>query len=143
MTTDTDENTGPDPLDLFFDAARDEATAVSPQLRARILADASSVQASANRPQHASLWQRLRVWFGGWTAPSLAGGLTAAAAGFWFGVAPPCLLPRWTRPFGYKTRLFILMRSAPRSSGWMIRYCWGFDIWHRQTRNRACRAGAK
>lgn len=89
MTTDTDENTGPDPLDLFFDAARDEATAVSPQLRARILADASSVQASANRPQHASLWQRLRVWFGGWTAPSLAGGLTAAAAGFWFGVAAP------------------------------------------------------
>lgn len=89
MTTDTDKNTGPDPLDLFFDAARDEATAVSPQLRARILADASSVQASANRPQHASPWQRLRIWFGGWTAPSLAGGLTAAAAGFWFGVAAP------------------------------------------------------
>ncbi|WFE74597.1 hypothetical protein [Roseinatronobacter sp. S2] len=29
------------------------------------------------------------MWLSGWAAPSLAGGLTAAAAGFWFGVVAP------------------------------------------------------
>ncbi|MGP9790356.1 hypothetical protein [Roseinatronobacter sp. NSM] len=89
MTNDTHKNHATDPLDMFFDAARADPPAVSPQLRARILADASRVQAGACRPHRASPWQRLRMWFGGWTAPSLAGGLTAAAAGFWFGVAAP------------------------------------------------------
>lgn len=40
-------------------------------------------------PQNPTLRQRVGMWLSGWAAPSLAGGLTAAAAGFWFGVVAP------------------------------------------------------
>lgn len=91
MNTDKHQNTGIEPLDVFFDAARAQAPELSQDLRARILADADSAvsAASAPVPQNPTLRQRVGVWLNGWAAPSLAGGLTAAVAGFWFGVVTP------------------------------------------------------
>ena len=88
MTTTDPKTPGHDPLDDFFAAARATAPALGDDLRARILADADAVLTTARAPAPAprpSLWARV----GGWVSGSVAGGLTAAAAGFWFGVATP------------------------------------------------------
>ncbi|MDD7969577.1 hypothetical protein [Roseinatronobacter alkalisoli] len=91
MSTEKEHDTGRDPLDAFFAAARDQAPGLSPDLRARILTDAANTLEDMNRPAQPrpAFPGRLRGWFSGWAAPSLAGGLAAAAAGFWFGIAAP------------------------------------------------------
>ncbi len=84
MTMTTDRNTPDDLLDGLFADARATAPALPDDLRARILADADSVLAPvAPAPRPGFSW---RAALGGWLPQSVAGGLTAAAAGFWFGV---------------------------------------------------------
>jgi hypothetical protein len=83
MTMTTDRDAPDADLDALFAQARSNAPAMPDDLRARILADAETVLAPLAVPR-----QRFSVWrlLGGWLPPSLAGGLTAAATGFWFGV---------------------------------------------------------
>ncbi|WP_299411853.1 hypothetical protein [uncultured Sulfitobacter sp.] len=72
-----------DPFDLeaAFDAARAAPAPLPDDLAARILADAQ-----AHQPRK-PIWQRIIAAVGG---PAGVGGLvTATAAGFWFGIAPP------------------------------------------------------
>jgi hypothetical protein len=84
MTMTTERNTQDDLLDGLFADSRATAPVLPDDLRARILADAESVLAPlAPRPRPAV---SLRSLFSGWLPTSLAGGLTAAAAGFWLGV---------------------------------------------------------
>lgn len=83
MTTTTDRDT-PDPLlDALFAEVRATPPTLPDDLRARILADADAVlvPVAAPRPRFS-----LRAFLTGWVPSSLAGGLTAAAAGFWIGV---------------------------------------------------------
>jgi hypothetical protein len=83
MTMTTDRDT-PDPLlDALFAEARATAPALPDDLRARILADADKMLAPVvpSRPRFS-----LRSFLSGWLPTSVAGGVTAAAAGFWIGV---------------------------------------------------------
>ncbi|WP_080457873.1 hypothetical protein [Roseovarius sp. A-2] len=83
-------------LDAFFEAARAQAPAPSPDLLARVLADADAtrqahstvglvhVHTPAPRPGIAARLYRL---LGGW--PAMAGLATAALTGIWIGTALP------------------------------------------------------
>lgn len=86
MTTD------PDKFDDLFAAARANAPDLPGSLRARILADADAVLA-ARPTQRAGFRLSLR-----WAMPSLAGAMTALAAGFWIGVALPDPVDAFTAP---------------------------------------------
>jgi hypothetical protein len=79
-------------LDVFFEAARVQAPGPSPDLLARVLADADATRqahpaagpAPAPRPGIAARLYRL---LGGW--PVMAGLATAALTGVWIGTALP------------------------------------------------------
>jgi len=79
-------------LDVFFEAARAQAPGPSPDLLARVLADADATRqahptvglAPAPRPGIAARLYRL---LGGW--PAMAGLVTAALTGIWIGTALP------------------------------------------------------
>lgn len=87
MTMTTDRNDPDASLDALFADARAAAPVLSDDLRARILSDAAAVLAPAASQRKGF---SLRALMAGWVPPSLAGGLTAAAAGFWIGmVATP------------------------------------------------------
>lgn len=82
-------------LDGYFAAARDGAPEPSPDLLARVLADAGAEQArqaagtrdAAHRP---GLWATMLAALGGW--PALGGLATAGVAGLWLGISPPVAL---------------------------------------------------
>jgi len=79
-------------IDVFFEAARAQAPGPSPDLLARVLADAEATRqahptaalAPAPRPGIAARLYRL---LGGW--PAVAGLATAALTGIWIGTALP------------------------------------------------------
>ncbi|MFV0359056.1 hypothetical protein [Tropicimonas sp.] len=86
-------------LEAFFGAARDEAETPSPDLLARVLADAYDTQQASGRaetppvPAHAP--RRLHLagmlrGLGGW--PALAGLVGVAFVGLWIGYNPPVSL---------------------------------------------------
>lgn len=78
----------------FFEAARAQAPEPSPDLLARVLADAEAAQAqpAARRAvPRAGVWTRLAQGLGGW--PGLAGLGAAGLAGLWIGLAMPATLP--------------------------------------------------
>jgi len=78
-------------LDEIFTAARAQRPEPSGALMARILADADDVLAGRDRPAAAmarpSPWARFVDGLGGWG--SLAGLVTATAAGVWLGFVSP------------------------------------------------------
>ncbi len=79
-----------DMLDDLFAAARsDSRAAPSPDLLARVLSEAESLQvadpARVVSPQRRSLWAAVIAAVGGW--PALSGVAMAGAAGVWIGVA--------------------------------------------------------
>lgn len=77
-------------LDLFFEAARDQSPAPSPDLLARVLVEAESVQAShAVRVPKPRLGMAAHLYrlLGGW--PAMAGLATAALTGIWIGAGLP------------------------------------------------------
>lgn len=81
-----------DPLEPFFEAAREEVPPLDDALMNRMIADAAAVAAA--RAPAASIattpaWRRVFVAIGGW--PALAGLASATAAGVWIGVALPDL----------------------------------------------------
>jgi hypothetical protein len=73
--------TEPDRLDDLFAAARASAPDLPDELRTRILADADAML-NMRPPRRVGFGLSLR-----WAMPSLAGALTALAAGFWLGIA--------------------------------------------------------
>lgn len=82
----------------FFTAARETAPAPSPDLMARVMADAEAVQAQQGavagaRPAapRAGPWARLAQGLGGW--PAMAGLGAAGLAGVWIGLSLPETLP--------------------------------------------------
>ncbi|WP_224825847.1 hypothetical protein [Cognatishimia sp. MH4019] len=81
----TDQN---DPLEGFFEAARDDAPQPSDILQARILADADAALA-ANAPpvRRRNRLRDVLQGLGGW--PAMAGLVTATMAGVWIGISPP------------------------------------------------------
>ncbi len=78
-------------LEPYFQAARSARPEVSDDLMARVLADAAAVAPhDAPLPKRASrpgLFAQILEGIGGW--PSLAGLVTATAAGLWFGFSDP------------------------------------------------------
>ena len=77
-----------DPLEDFFEAARNDAPQLGDAVQARILADADAVLATGQAPVKRRsrllvLWDGL----GGW--PAMAGLVTATVAGVWIGISPP------------------------------------------------------
>ena len=86
----TEKDTDDKMLDALFDAAREDAAA-SPttSLLARVLADASTLQPTADtgvvQRHRDGFWRALLGNLGGW--PSVAGLTTAAVAGLWIGIA--------------------------------------------------------
>ena len=77
--------TEPDPLDEFFEAARNAPAHPSDDLMARVAADAAR---EAPRPaQPARVRPGIFETLGGW--PALGGLVTATVAGVWIGVANP------------------------------------------------------
>lgn len=79
-------------LEAFFAAAQREAPAPSPELLARVLAQAEAEQARFAPPRprqmpRLGLAARLRQGLGGW--PALAGLAAAGLAGVWIGLALP------------------------------------------------------
>lgn len=86
----TDKDRAGQGLDIFFEAARSQAPAPSPDLLARVLAEAEAMQAApphpapAPRPRFAARLYRL---LGGW--PAMAGLASAVLTGIWIGTALP------------------------------------------------------
>lgn len=80
-----------DGLEPFFAAARDARPEVSPDLMARILADADREIERRAAPAPAAprrgWWLSAIALVGGW--PAMAGMLTATIAGVWIGFAAP------------------------------------------------------
>ncbi len=77
-------------LDEFFAAAKESEVPASPDLMARVLADAEDLQPRASevaRPHSSNLWAGLLDVLGGW--PALGGVAAAGVAGLWLGMAPP------------------------------------------------------
>ncbi|SEM98060.1 hypothetical protein SAMN04488077_110102 [Roseovarius tolerans] len=81
-------------LDVFFEAARGHAPIPSPDLLARVFADAETTQQAgpSTAPARVSatpdgLAARLYRLLGGW--PAMAGLATAALTGIWIGTALP------------------------------------------------------
>lgn len=96
MTNDRKENRDVSALDPYFRSARQDMPEVSPDLFARIMGDAESVQAelirtSASRPSRTirrpGFWAALVAAIGGW--PAVGGLATAGIAGLWLGLDPP------------------------------------------------------
>ncbi|MHA7877142.1 hypothetical protein [Roseivivax sp.] len=89
------EDIGPEAeaaLERYFTAGRAHPPALSPELLARLTAEAQGqarAHGRARRPARAGL-AGLIAALGGW--PALAGLATTAVAGFWIGLAPPDLL---------------------------------------------------
>lgn len=103
MTADTDKRTDGD-LEVFFQAAREVAAEPSPDLMARVLADAYAEQdaaaiatgadtagapAETPRPPRRRIAGLLEA-IGGW--PAVAGLAAATLAGVWIGYNPPAAL---------------------------------------------------
>lgn len=95
-------------LEAFFNALRDEPADASPDLLARILADAYDAQdarsagmaapvAEIGKPERKGLFGRLLESIGGW--PAAAGLASAIVAGIWIGYNPPVLLDDLTLAF--------------------------------------------
>ncbi len=81
-----------DGLDLqaFFDAAQGQGPEASPDLLARVLADAEDQRAAPVAPARRPRLPRLRALaaaLGGW--PAFAGLATAAVTGVWIGFSAP------------------------------------------------------
>lgn len=82
-----------DDLESLFSAAREGQPQPSPDLLARVLADAQSVQAiplaapARAEPPRGGLWSALAAVFGG--SGALAGMATAMVAGLYLGFAQP------------------------------------------------------
>ncbi|MGY3439320.1 MULTISPECIES: hypothetical protein [unclassified Marinovum] len=86
-------------LDTLFDEARQtraaEVPEVSPDLMARILADAENVQAGFDTaalpvrraPPRPGLWAQIGAALGGW--PAFAGLAATSICGVWLGISPP------------------------------------------------------
>jgi len=80
----------------LFDAARRAAPEPSPDLLARVLADAQAVQAEqaaptpARSPSRVTRWRQFVDTLGGW--PAMAGLVSAGVAGLWLGINPPEVL---------------------------------------------------
>ena len=91
-------------LDTFFAQARSSTPEPSPDLMARILADALEAQPAPPlppvpaRPAYnggmSELWDAL----GGW--PAAASLVTATVAGIWIGISPPDAVSTVTETFG-------------------------------------------
>ncbi|TVP72896.1 MAG: hypothetical protein EA339_05380 [Rhodobacteraceae bacterium] len=77
---------GPDPLALFFDAARANAPVLSATAKARILTDAAQAQTLPARPARTRGWRGL---VSVWGAALAASGAMAAMAGLWVGIIMP------------------------------------------------------
>ncbi|MEQ8902651.1 MAG: hypothetical protein RID11_16895 [Roseovarius sp.] len=87
MSMSDKQRTG-DGLGGFFEAARGHAPTPSPDLLARVLADAEATQQPARLPSTSEgLVVRLYRLLGGW--PAMAGLATAALTGIWIGTALP------------------------------------------------------
>ncbi|NAZ37202.1 hypothetical protein [Rubellimicrobium sp. CFH 75288] len=81
-----------DDLEALFAEARRAPSSVSPELMARVLADAAAAMPRprlAGGPAAAGIGEPPGWWplLGGW--PAMAGLAAAALAGFWIGVAQP------------------------------------------------------
>lgn len=80
-------------LEALFEAARATAPTPSPDLLARVLADAEAAQAASVAPVRTAPRRRFAQLFdviGGW--PAMAGLVSAGVAGLWLGVSPPAAL---------------------------------------------------
>ncbi|GGE29643.1 hypothetical protein GCM10011360_17130 [Primorskyibacter flagellatus] len=92
----TDHDRKPDDLDIYFDAARSAAPALSPAALDRMTAQALAVQKEfaappvARRAPRRGLLGQLLATLGGW--PAVAGLATAGVAGIWIGATPPAML---------------------------------------------------
>lgn len=87
MTDKAPEDAG---IEIYLQAARAAPEPASPDLMARILADAEAVQAATRRSvasRRARFWEHVCRLPGGW--PALAGFATAALAGVWLGASLP------------------------------------------------------
>lgn len=115
MTADVSKHTDQD-LEALFEAVRNEPADASPDLLARVLADAYDQQdartASAGDAPAAApprgLPGRLLEMIGGW--PAAAGLSAAVMAGLWIGYNPPEMLDDLTLAFldgGYGAELSI------------------------------------
>jgi hypothetical protein len=87
-----------DDLDLLFSQARETRHAMPSYLAARMVQDATAIQAelnhapkSAQAHHHSGFWAQVQQTLGGWAG--LSGLATACAAGVWIGLAPPDFLP--------------------------------------------------
>ncbi|WP_068112929.1 hypothetical protein [Tropicimonas marinistellae] len=103
MTSETDK-TLDEELEVFFEASRVAAPDPSPEMLARVLADAYSAQdaieieAPATAPETSRRAGLGGVFsaIGGW--PAMAGLVTATAAGIWIGYNPPSTVDTLTQP---------------------------------------------
>lgn len=92
----TDKNRVDHDLAGFFEAAHRAAPEPSPDLLARVLADAGRAQADQAarvipRPSaRVARWRQFVDVLGGW--PAMAGLVSAGVAGLWLGINPPDML---------------------------------------------------
>lgn len=103
MTTDKDD--AMPELEVYFQAARDDAPDVSDVLMARIMADADNVADSWEtldaRPRGGGFLRGFLDAIGGW--PAVSGIVTAGFVGVVVGVSPPALLTEFTDGYLYGT----------------------------------------
>lgn len=108
-------------LSGLFEASRDIPPTPSDSLLARVMADATAVQAgfapapvaarTGERPRGAGLWRELLRALGGW--PAMGGLATAAVAGVWLGAFPPSFLPDATDAYIELTEGAYLIDTTP------------------------------
>lgn len=97
-------------LDALFAEARGQAADPSPELMARVMADAIAMQPAPMRAAPPRRTSRLRQFLnavGGW--PAVAGLATAGVAGLWIGVNPPDAVATTAETFlGTSTDLYLV-----------------------------------
>ncbi len=104
-------------LSGLFEVSRYIPPTPSDSLLARVMADATAVQAGfapapvAARPRGMGLWRELLRALGGW--PAMGGLATAAVAGVWLGAFPPSFLPDATDAYIELTEGAYLIDTTP------------------------------
>ena len=121
----------PQDMEDLFAEARGRAAAASPDLLARVLADAYVTQdAHGAQDDRAAAWvqparpaapRRLWAWFSGVLGGSaaLAGLASAAAAGFMIGVFQPPILSGVTSTFWSQQTPLEVVELIPSLDGWL------------------------
>ena len=115
-----------------LDGLADGAPVASSDLMARVLADATAVQATfgaadvAEAPARAlSVWAQIGAALGGW--PAISGLATATVAGVWIGVSPPAQLSTQVSPLLELAGLTGVV-SVQDDSDWLLEPGFGFGL---------------